>query len=221
MHMGTTTNLGTTGNVLTVHPHAHGDNVNRPPAPRGAFGSPPCTWGQRQGGSADRGRVRFTPMHMGTTQTAPRLARRTRFTPMHMGTTFTMPRTAKPTPVHPHAHGDNTNIMWPSTEWPQDVDPPSPRSSATYPPTFAPQTPARWESSTPEDTPPPCNPSPPSPTAYPAAGRSNGQGISPPSARSSTGSGPPAGSPARFPESARPCSTSPISGKIRSKSRVR
>ena len=108
MYMGTTSDLVKWGRACPVHPHVHGDNDRTapPPAPNGTvhphvhgdnflllfaivvpLGPPPCTWGQQPDAVPRVGRLRFTPMYMGTTLLA--LKRRTS------------------TPVHPHAHGDN------------------------------------------------------------------------------------------------------------------
>ncbi len=58
-----------------------------------AHGSPPCTWGQPRNPESQQSGFRFTPMHMGTT--AP------------VGHDLRCPS------VHPHAHGDNTQVGQP------------------------------------------------------------------------------------------------------------
>jgi len=94
--------------------------------------------------------------------------------------------------------------MWPSVEYPQDIAPRNLRSAALCRRGCAQRTPARSASSTPAGNPPPGSRLRLCPRAYPAGGRSNGRGISRPSARSSTGSGRRGAPPAPFPESARP-----------------
>ena len=68
MHMGTTRMAIVVMSPPTVHPHAHGDNFFQYGTGATAFGSPPCTWGQLLLRPAACGRYRFTPMHMGTTE---------------------------------------------------------------------------------------------------------------------------------------------------------
>ncbi len=75
------------GGLLTVHPHARGDDVmNVAPTPE-RFGSPPRAWGRCQVGVGEQGPRRFTPTRVGTIST-----------PTSSGTTTT---------VHPHARGDD------------------------------------------------------------------------------------------------------------------
>ena len=89
----TPTRVGTTGEptsppiVVTVHPHARGDNSGEVFLAPPGFGSPPRAWGQLPQVIERDGNLRFTPTRVGTTPASRRRPR--------------------PRPVHPHARGDN------------------------------------------------------------------------------------------------------------------
>src|SRR5207248_655960 len=108
----------------SVHPHARGDNKVAAARWGHPFGSPPRAWGQRRYPGRKRGRQRFTPTRVGTTQpdtgvtafdrgspprawgqlaVVLRVAQVGRFTPTRVGTTLmsALPRSVKT--VHPHA----------------------------------------------------------------------------------------------------------------------
>ena len=86
-HMGNTKMSGSCPNVLTVHPHTHGEHdffiihlaANR--------GSSPHTWGTHGHGPSDRLDRRFIPTHMGNTSRAAFADRSST--------------------VHPHTHGEH------------------------------------------------------------------------------------------------------------------
>ena len=128
MHMGTTATPDSATLWPTVHPHAHGDNWWFPSLEMDQRGSPPCTWGQRDGGSRCGCHDRFTPMHMGTTRLSrvfpcglsvhPHAHGDNGFRhlialafggspPCTWGQRRRSPRSPRPAAVHPHAHGDN------------------------------------------------------------------------------------------------------------------
>src|SRR5947209_2271089 len=73
-----------------VHPHARGDNGLADGGVVDFYGSPPRTWGQRQGSCGPGGERRFTPTHVGTT-----------------GAHGSTPWVGT---VHPHARGDNSGL---------------------------------------------------------------------------------------------------------------
>ncbi len=126
-HVGNTYDATVHRSDLAVHPHARGEYMSQS-APAGTvYGSPPRTWGIHLVRAADRSRHRFTPTHVGNTDTDHARCTGPRFTPTHVGNTRLVmgrfaryhgspPRTwgirpgispARPRwPVHPHARGE-------------------------------------------------------------------------------------------------------------------
>src|SRR5690606_36072509 len=51
--------------ILTVHPHACGDNISNPDLVQAQFGSPPRVWGQQPVMARNQVPVRFTPTRVG------------------------------------------------------------------------------------------------------------------------------------------------------------
>ena len=127
--VGTTKSSRKPHSVITVHPHARGDNLLIECIDIAIRGSPPRAWGQLVPVRPGAGGRRFTPTRVGTTASArfvlpptfgspPRAwgqrriheVRRwgRRFTPTRVGTTSVKTRTSSSCSVHPHARGDNT-----------------------------------------------------------------------------------------------------------------
>ena len=222
MHMGTTPRPRLVGGSVSVHPHAHGDNSLCVAWPLIRVGSPPCTWGQRRRRGREVQSVRFTPMHMGTTAGPDKTI--AGLMPVHPhahgdnGPRYT--RCVDSWSVHPHAHGDNpTSRCW-REGWIQDVAPRSRQLFGSRRHRCGRRSPARPASSTLAGRRRHDCRQRLSAKSYPVGGPSYGRGISRPSVRSSTGSGPPAAPAAPFPGSARPCNTSSMSGRMRSNRRV-
>ena len=109
MHMGTTSTNPSVALEFAVHPHAHGDNFNACSTERKAYGSPPCTWGQRLPAGSRTTTSGSPPCTWGQLRPAVRGDNARRFTPMHMGTTSANTPEQLSVTVHPHAHGDNAS----------------------------------------------------------------------------------------------------------------
>ncbi len=97
--------------LVTVHPHACGDDAIDLAELFRRIGSPPRVWGRRQFDlDAGPGR-RFTPTRVGTTDLwSPHLSRPFRFTPTRVGTTRRSIPWRVSRSVHPHACGDDNKI---------------------------------------------------------------------------------------------------------------
>src|SRR5439155_893954 len=73
--------------LITVHPHARGEDGENITVDKWSSGSPPRTWGRCT-------RIRASAV-------------RSRFTPTHVGKIETGDPAATPTAVHPHARGED------------------------------------------------------------------------------------------------------------------
>ena len=91
--VGTTCAVTSATSASQVHPHVCGDDYNSGIHEKGRSGSPPRVWGRPLVGRRFRGRCRFTPTCVGTTD-QPRRARAS-------------------STVHPHVCGDDCNL----NEW--------------------------------------------------------------------------------------------------------
>ena len=92
----------------TVHPHACGENSNRPICSMVVRGSPPRAWGECMRASPSHPTMRFTPTCGGRMMHGqPANYPASRFTPTCVGRMIYRATTAPLATVHPHVRGEN------------------------------------------------------------------------------------------------------------------
>ena len=97
--------------VVTIHPHARGDNIITALCSRPYRGSPPRAWGQLVMLNHTATACRFTPTRVGTTSARSCRPTSSRFTPTRVGTTQSCSYNPYIVTVHPHARGDNSIVF--------------------------------------------------------------------------------------------------------------
>ena len=90
--MGNTVSRVSRVSRVMVHPHTHGEHLERTQQRQGRIGSSPHAWGTR-GRSSGRGGAR-------------------RFIPTRMGNTYRSFHSVVTWPVHPHTHGEHSVQAW-------------------------------------------------------------------------------------------------------------